>query len=155
MSFYNVMFYMLACFYLYVCISSAMTKIKMINHITRPKTKHWTHNRHHTSPPLSFRFEQKKNRWQLINFNDKRPFKDWHDHVRKHSWWRHQMETFSVLLALCEGDSSVIRELPSQRPVTRSFDVSFDLRLNKRLSKQSRCPDWIRHCVHYEVTVML
>ena len=26
---------------------------------------------------------------------------------------------------------------PSQRPVTRSFDVFFDLRLNKRLSKQS------------------
>ena len=29
-------------------------------------------------------------------------------------------------------------ELPAQRPVTRSFDVFFDLRLNKRLSKQSR-----------------
>ena len=28
-------------------------------------------------------------------------------------------------------------ELPSQRPVTRSFDVFFDLRLNKRLSKHS------------------
>ena len=29
-------------------------------------------------------------------------------------------------------------EFPSQRPVTRSFDVFFDQRLNKRLSKQSR-----------------
>ena len=29
------------------------------------------------------------------------------------------------------------RSFPSQRPVTRSFDVFFDLRLNKRLSKQS------------------
>ena len=28
-------------------------------------------------------------------------------------------------------------EFPAQRPVTRSFDVFFDLRLNKRLSKQS------------------
>ena len=27
--------------------------------------------------------------------------------------------------------------IPAQRPVTRSFDVFFDLRLNKRLSKQS------------------
>ena len=27
----------------------------------------------------------------------------------------------------------------SQRPVTRSFDVFFDLRMNKRLSKQLRC----------------
>ena len=28
-------------------------------------------------------------------------------------------------------------EFPAQRPVTQSFDVFFDLRLNKRLSKQS------------------
>ena len=53
------------------------------------------------------------------------------------SWWRHQMETSSALLALCAGNSSVTGEFPSQRPVTRSFDVSFDLRLNKRLNKQS------------------
>ena len=36
-------------------------------------------------------------------------------------WWRHQMETFSALLALCEGNSPVTGEFPSQRPVTRSF----------------------------------
>ena len=52
-------------------------------------------------------------------------------------WWRHQMETFSALLALCVGNSPVTGEFPAQRPVTRSFDVSFDLCLNKRLSKQS------------------
>ena len=51
--------------------------------------------------------------------------------------WRHQIETFSALLALCAGNSPVIGEFPSQSPVTRSFDVFFDLRLNKRLSKQS------------------
>ena len=34
------------------------------------------------------------------------------------SWWRHQMETFSALLAICAGNSPV----PAQRPVTRSFD---------------------------------
>ena len=54
------------------------------------------------------------------------------------SWWRHQMETFSVLLVLCTGNSQVTGEFPSQRPVTRSFDVFFDLRPNKQLSKQSR-----------------
>ena len=53
------------------------------------------------------------------------------------SWWRHQMETFSALLAICAGNSPVPGEFPAQRPVTRSFDVFFDLRLNKRLSKQS------------------
>ena len=47
------------------------------------------------------------------------------------------MKTFSALLALCAGNSPVTGEFPSQRPVTQSFDVFFDLRLNKRLSKQS------------------
>ena len=53
------------------------------------------------------------------------------------SWWCHQMETFSALLAFCAGNSPVTGEFPTQRTVTRSFDVFFDLRLNKRLSKQS------------------
>ena len=52
-------------------------------------------------------------------------------------WWRHQMEAFSALLALCAGNSPVTGEFPSQRPVMRSFDVFFDLRLNGRFSKQS------------------
>ena len=49
-------------------------------------------------------------------------------------WWRHQMEKYSTLLAL----TAVTGEFPLQRPVTRSFDGFFDLRLKKRLSKQSR-----------------
>ena len=69
------------------------------------------------------------------------------------SWWRHQMEAFSALLAICAGNSLVPDEFPAQRPVTRSFDGFFDLRLNKRLSKQSwgwwfqtlSRPLW-RHC---------
>ena len=68
------------------------------------------------------------------------------------SWWRHQMETFSALLAICAGNSPVPGEFPTQRPVTRSFDVNFDLSPNKRLSKQlwiwwfetQSCPLW-RH----------
>ena len=40
------------------------------------------------------------------------------------------METFSALLAICAGNSPVVSgEFPAQRPVTRSFDVFFDLRL--------------------------
>ena len=40
-------------------------------------------------------------------------------------------------MAICAGNSPGTGEFPAQRPVTRSFDVFFDLRLNKRLSKQS------------------
>ena len=47
------------------------------------------------------------------------------------------METFSALLALCAGNLPMTGEFPAPRPVTRSCDVFFDLRLNKRLSKQS------------------
>ena len=69
------------------------------------------------------------------------------------AWWRHQMGTFSALLAICTGSSPVIGEFPAQRPVTRSFGVFFDLHLTKRLSKQSwgwcfetpSRPLW-RHC---------
>ena len=50
---------------------------------------------------------------------------------------RHEMETFAALLALCAGNSPVTDEFPTQRPVTRSFDVFFVQRLNKRLSKHS------------------
>ena len=57
--------------------------------------------------------------------------------MRGSAWWCHQMETLSALLAICAGNSPVPGEFPTQRPVTRSCDVFFDLRLNKRLSKQS------------------
>ena len=58
-------------------------------------------------------------------------------YIMHYAWWRHQMETFSTLLAICAGNSPVPSEFPAQRPVTPIFDVFFDLRLNKRSSKQS------------------
>ena len=61
------------------------------------------------------------------------------------TWWRHQVETFSALLAISAGNLPVNGEFPARRPVTRSFD--------KRLSKQW-CGWWFetpsrplwRHC---------
>ena len=47
------------------------------------------------------------------------------------------METFSALLAIWAGNSPVPSEFPAQRPVMQSFDVFFDLCLNRRLCKQS------------------
>ena len=69
------------------------------------------------------------------------------------TWWHHQMESFYVLLVLSADNSPVTGEFPTQRPLTRSFDVFFDLRLNKQLSKPSwgwwfetpSCPLWC-HC---------
>ena len=53
-----------------------------------------------------------------------------HDDVIK---WKH----FPRYWHLCEGNSSVTRGFPYQRPLTRSFDVFFDWRLNEWFSKQS------------------
>ena len=47
-------------------------------------------------------------------------------------------ENFFRVTALCEGNPPVTGGFPSQRPVTRNFDIFFDLHLNKQCSKQSR-----------------
>ena len=54
---------------------------------------------------------------------------------------------------LC-GEFAGPGEFPAQRPVTRSFDVFFDLRLNKRLSKQPEAGELRRHRGHYDISVM-
>ena len=41
------------------------------------------------------------------------------------------MEKISALLALCVGNSPVTGEFPAQRPVMQSFDVFFELHLNR------------------------
>ena len=78
------------------------------------------------------------------------------------SWWPHPMETFSAIRAICVGNSPVTDEFPAQRPVMRSFDVFFHLRLNKPLSEQwwgwwvetlSR-PSW-RHCYVFLDYIMI
>ena len=51
------------------------------------------------------------------------------------TWWCHQMETFSTSLALCLWNSLAPGEFSTQRPVTWSFDVFFDLHPNKRWRK--------------------
>ena len=64
------------------------------------------------------------------------------------------METLSVLLAICAGNSPVIGEFPTQMPVTGSFNIFFDLRLNKRLSKNGEAGDLRRYFAHYDVPAM-
>ena len=50
--------------------------------------------------------------------------------MTSYTWWRHQMETFSALLALCH------RWLPRTKASDAELWFFFDLHLNKRLSKQ-------------------
>ena len=62
------------------------------------------------------------------------------------------MEPFSALLAICAGNSPVPGEFPTQRPVTRSFDVYFDLRPNK--VNNGEAGDLRRNPAHYDVIIM-
>ena len=71
------------------------------------------------------------------------------------SWWRHQMEMCSALLALCEGNPPVTGGFPSQRPVTRIFYVFFDLRGRNGWANNRDAADLSRHHAHYDVTVMM
>ena len=65
------------------------------------------------------------------------------------------MEKFSALLDICAGNSPVTGEFPTQRPVTRSFDVFFDLRLKKTVEQNTRdAGDLRRHRAHHDVIVM-
>ena len=67
----------------------------------------------------------------------------------KGTWWRHQMETYSSLQAICAGNSPVTGEFPAQRPVTRGFDVSgINSWVNNREAGDLR-----RHRAHYDVIV--
>ena len=69
------------------------------------------------------------------------------------SWWRHQIETFSTLLAICAGNSPVTGAFPTQKPVTRSLDVFFDFRMNGWVNN-GEAGDLGRHRAHYDVIVM-
>ena len=61
---------------------------------------------------------------------------------------------FRVIGPLC-GEFTGPGEFPTQRPVTRSFDVFFYLRPNKRLGNNREAGDLRRHRAHYDVNVML
>ena len=62
------------------------------------------------------------------------------------------MKKIAALLALCVWNSPVDGEFPSQRPVTRSFDVFCDLCLNKVENREAG--DLRRHRAPYDVIVM-
>ena len=63
------------------------------------------------------------------------------------------METFSVLLALCVGNSPVTGEFPSQRPVRRSFDFFISAWINDWVNSRE-AGDLRRHRAHHDVTAM-
>ena len=68
--------------------------------------------------------------------------------------WRHQMETFSVLLAICAGNSPVPSEFPTQRPVTRSLMFSLICIWINVWVNNREAGDLSRYRTHYDITIM-
>ena len=89
-----------------------------------------------------------------------RPTRNWNGYmpvsILAISWWRHQVETFSTLLALCAGNSPVSGEFHTQRPVTRSFDGFFFICawVNGWVNNRE-AGDLRRYRAHYDVTVTI
>ena len=71
------------------------------------------------------------------------------------SRWRHQMETFSALLANCAGNSPVTGESPAQRPVTRALMFSLICVWINGWVNNREAGDLRRYRANYDVTAMI
>ena len=91
--------------------------------------------------------------FQYSNGHDSTLFRLWIAKDSSQLMMTSSNRNISALLSLCAGNPPVTGDFLAQRPMTRSFDIFFDLRLNKRLTKQtwggwfemSTHPLW-RHC---------
>ena len=70
-------------------------------------------------------------------------------------WWRHQMETFSALLALCAGNSPVPVKSPHKGQWRRAFMFSLICAWINDWVNNREAGDLRRHRGHYDVNVML
>ena len=70
------------------------------------------------------------------------------------TWWRHQMETFSALLAICAGNSPVTGEFPTQKPVAWALMFSLIYTWIYGWVNNREAGGLRRHRAHYDVIVM-
>ena len=75
--------------------------------------------------------------------------------VKFKTWWRHQMELFSALLAICAGNSPVTGDFPHTKDQWRGammFSLNYAW-INGWVNTRE-ADDLRRHRAHYYVTVM-
>ena len=71
------------------------------------------------------------------------------------TWWRHQMETFSALLAICAGNSPVPVNSPHKGQWRGALMFSLICVWINGLVNNHEAGDLRRYCVHCDVTVMV
>ena len=70
------------------------------------------------------------------------------------SWWRHQMETFSALLAICAGNSPVPGEFPHKGQWGGALMFSLICVWTNGWVNNRKAGDLRRYRIHYDVIVM-
>ena len=71
------------------------------------------------------------------------------------SWWRHQMETFSALLAICAGNSPVPVNSPHKGQWRRALMFSLISACINGWVNNRKAGDLRRYRAHYDVIVMI
>ena len=71
------------------------------------------------------------------------------------SWWRHQMETFSALLAICAGNSAAPVNSPHKGQWRGALMFTLICVWINGCVNNREAGDLRRYCAHYGVTVML
>ena len=77
----------------------------------------------------------------------------WIGRIWFESWLWYECNRMHLYITDCAGNSLVIDEFPSQRPVTGGVDVFFDLCLNIGWLNKFQ-GDWRRPLAHYDITLM-
>ena len=70
------------------------------------------------------------------------------------SWWRHQMETFAALLAICVGNSPVTGEFPHKGQWRGALMFSLICAWINSWVNNREAGDFGRHRAHYDVIAM-
>ena len=74
--------------------------------------------------------------------------------MKQNTWWRHQMETFSALLAVCAGNSRWPVNSPHKGQWPGALMFSLICAWINGWVNSGEAGDLRRHCAHYNVTVM-
>ena len=95
------------------------------------------------------------NRWEKSYALSYDPFYKWKESIQlKLTWWRHQVEAFSTLLAICAGNSPVSGvNSPHKGQWRRDLIFSLICAWINGWVNNCEAGDWRRHHAHYDVTV--
>ena len=150
----QLIFEMLALFYIYIYISfSAGIPIKESDRVARQILEQLENHKPETR---SFGSSRDSRIWRSITNGNEVRFSfsiQCVSYFTQTTWWRHQMETFSALLALCAGNSPMTGEFPTQRSSNAELWCFFGIGEGKQVNEPSICwwfetllrPLW-RHC---------